>query len=137
MTIKSGTISFNGYTFFVSPENYNLLTKGTQSQLIPTSNGYYIEPGYSFYGFNIKTAVLDANVINSIEELARTSWSTRTPLNVTDTVHPSGNKTWKCFIELPVIKLGAAENLTVTYLPGRLITEGMELTFVDTTLRRT
>jgi len=137
MTIRSGTISFNSYSFFVSPENYTLISTGNKSQLIPTASGYYIDPGYSFYGFTIKTSVIDADVINSVENIARTALETKTPITVTDTVHPSGNKTWSCFIELPVIKLGSATNPTTTYLPYRLTTEGMELTFVDTTLRRT
>lgn len=134
--LKTGKISIGGNNVFVAPGNYTTTVKGSPSQIIPTSSGYYVEPGYSFHGFTISASVLDAGVIANIETLAKEAWSTGTPIDVTDDVHPSGSKSWTGFIELPVVTSGSAL-IELPGYPSRIMTETVQITFFSSEAERT
>jgi hypothetical protein len=128
--LQHGYVQIAGTKIFALPENYQIISKGNKSNIIPRIGESLFDPGYGFLGFSIRGKLIGQDTGLNIISAAQNALQTATPLLVSDTLYPGG-RSWVGFIELPVIFSGQTFYNGLLNVPK--VIDDISLTFYSST----
>lgn len=128
MQVESVTIG--GVKIPVEPENYSTFLVGRQPEVIPTSNGYFVKPGYLRRGFRASGLVLDANLVGQLQQVALNQAKSGDPISASTPVDPASGGGWSGFVEINTP--GKANyNGNLPNIPNSFCISNVEITFTN------
>lgn len=127
--IKIGHVTIGGVKIPVEPENYSTFLVGRQPEVVPTSMGYFIKPGYLRKGFRASGLVLDANIVGQLQQVALNQARSNQPISAITSVDP-GSGAWSGFVEITTPGQ-AFYTGNLSNVPSHLCFSNVEITFTN------
>jgi len=127
------TLSINGKSYYVSPDDYTITTEGEPSKIVQSSNGYILDIGYVRQGFTARLLIADSSDVIELQSLALSAIQNNSPITIIDNVYPS-TKTWIGFFKLPIVTMGSMTTPNLYSNAGSLIVNPVTINFYNKAL---